>query len=389
MVGSPGTEQCCSVPGDYFLVGEIMKKKDKYNIAVVGAKGAVGHEMIKLLADSPIPVGEFRPFGSARTAGQKISFRGKEYVNQELRFTRDQFQGIDVVLSSPGASVSKKFIDAALAEGCVVVDNTSAFRMDPKVPLVVPEINGADIAKHQGIIANPNCSAIMMLMAVAPLHRKNKIKRIHCATYQAVSGAGATAMVELYNQAKEFVGRVENNPKAKIDLLAAVQDETELLSSKPLAKSVFPHQIAFNLFSHNSAIEDKRYNGEELKMIQESKKILHDDSIKIVTTCVRVPVLRAHTEVIYLEFERKMAPEEAREILRAAPGVDIQDDAGLNHFPMPIEASGRKKVLVGRIREDLSSDHGLALMVSGDQLWKGAALNAVQIAEYLVNHASS
>lgn len=364
-----------------------MKKKEKYNIAVVGAKGAVGYEMIKLLDSSSIPVGDFRPFGSVRTAGQKVIFRKQSYDNIELKYTREQFKGIDIVLSSPGASVSKQFVDAARAENAVIVDNTSAFRMDPKVPLVVPEVNPEDIAKHSGIIANPNCSAIMMLMAVAPLHRKNKIRRIHCATYQAVSGAGATAMVELYNQAKEFVERVEKNPSSKKDLLAAVQDETDKLGSQPLAKSVFPHQIAFNLFSHNAAIEDKGYNGEELKMIQESKKILHDDSIKIVTTCIRVPVLRAHTEVLYLEFEKKMSPEEAREILRNAPGVELQDDAKNNHFPMPIEASGKKKVLVGRIREDLSSENGLALMVSGDQLWKGAALNAVQIAEFLVKNA--
>ncbi len=364
-----------------------MKKRDKYNFAVIGAKGAVGHEMIKLLEESSIPVGEFRPFGSARSVGQEVLFRKKKYSNLELKYTRDQFKDIDIVLSSPGASVSKKFIDAALAEGCVVIDNTSAFRMDPKVPLVVPEINSEDILKNNGIIANPNCSAIMMLMAAAPLHKKSKIRRIHCATYQAVSGAGATAMVELYSQAKEFVERVEKNSKSKNDLLAAVQDETEKLSTHSLAKNVFPHQIAFNLFSHNAAIEEKGYNGEELKMIQESKKILHDDEIKIATTCIRVPVLRAHTEVLYLEFDKPMKPEEAREILRNAPGIEIQDDEKQNHFPMPIEASGKKKVLVGRIREDLSSPNGLALMVSGDQLWKGAALNAVQIAEFLVQNA--
>lgn len=366
-----------------------MKKKAEYNIAVIGAKGAVGHEMIKLLEGSAIPVGNFLPFGSERTAGQKILFRKKEYVNVELKFNRQQFKDVDIVLSSPGASVSKKFVEHARAEGAVIIDNTSAFRMDSKVPLIIPEVNGEDIAKHNGIIANPNCSAIMMLMAVAPLHRVNKIRRIHCATYQAVSGAGATAMVELYAQAKEFVERVEKNSKSKTDLLAAVQDETEKLSKSPLAKSVFPHQIAFNLFSHNSAIEDKGYNGEELKMIQESKKILHDDAIKIVTTCVRVPVLRAHTEVIYLEFEQKMTPDEALKILIKSPGIEIQNNPKDNHFPMPIEASGRKKVLVGRIREDLSCENGLALMVSGDQLWKGAALNAVQIAEFLVANATS
>ncbi len=364
-----------------------MKKKSQYNVAVVGAKGAVGHEMVELLGASKIPVGEFRPFGSARSAGQPVLFRKKEYKNEELRFNAKEFEGIDIVLSSPGASISKQFVPHALKAGAIVIDNTSAFRMDPKVPLVIPEINPEDIQKNQGIIANPNCSAIMMLMAVAPLHKQNKIRRVRCATYQAVSGAGANAMVELYKQSKEFVDRVEAHPARGKDLLAAIKAEMEKLSKKPLAQEVFPHPIAFNLFSHNSDVESGGYNGEELKMIQEAKKILHDDQIKIVTTCIRVPVLRAHTEVLYLEFEKKMKSEEAREILRKAPGIEIQDDPKSNHFPMPIEASMKEKVLVGRIREDLSSENSLALMISGDQLWKGAALNAVQIAEFLVSNA--
>ncbi len=329
----------------------------KFNVAVVGAKGAVGHEIITLLEKRKFPVGEFRPFGSARSAGQKVKFNGKDYAIQELKSQPGEFKGIDIVLSSPGASVSKQFSPHAIKDGALIVDNTSAFRMNPDVPLVVPEINGDDIFKHKGIIANPNCSAIIMLMALAPLHRKNRVKRVLCATYQAVSGAGAVAMEELKEQT------------------------AEVLAGKPATKKVFPHQIAFNLFSHNAAIEDGGYNGEELKMIAESRKILHDDSIKIVTTCIRVPVLRAHTEVLYLEFEKPMSPEEAKAILSKAPGVDLQDDSKNNHFPMPIEASNRENVLVGRIRKDLSSDNGLALMVAGDQLWKGAALNAVQIAE--------
>ena len=338
----------------------MLAKKSKYNVAVIGAKGAVGYEMIALLEKREFPVDEFRPFGSARTKGVKVDFNGEKYSNQELEFKPEIFKGIDIILSSPGASVSKQFVPHALKAGAVIVDNTSAFRMDPKIPLVIPEINGDDIKKHQGIIANPNCSAIIMLMAVAPLHRKNKVKRIICSTYQAVSGAGRKAMEELKIQTKDY------------------------LEGKQIKKEVFPHQIAFNLFSHNSSIEANGYNGEENKMIQESQKILHDDSIKIVTTCVRVPVLRAHTEVLYLEFEKKISPEEAREILKKAPGVELMDDAKNNHFPMPIEASGREKVLVGRIREDLSSENGLALIVAGDQLWKGAALNAVQIAEALI-----
>ena len=355
----------------------------KINVAVVGAKGAVGHEIIQVLENRKFPVGEFRPFGSARTAGHEVLFNGKKYANRELKFQPGEFKGIDLVLSSPGASISKQFVSHAIQDGAVIVDNTSAFRMDPKVPLVVPEINPEDILKHQGIIANPNCSAIMMLMAVAPLHKKNRVRRILCATYQAVSGAGATAMVELYRQTQEFVKRVESNPLCKTDLLASIEQEMLHLQKKSLIQDpkVFPHPIAFNLFSHNAAIEQDGYNGEELKMIQESRKILHDESIKIATTCIRVPVLRAHTEVLYLEFEKPMKPEDAKEILRQAPGIDIQDDSKENHFPMPLEASNRENVMVGRIRKDLSCENGLSLMVAGDQLWKGAALNAVQIAE--------
>jgi aspartate-semialdehyde dehydrogenase len=338
----------------------MLRKKERYNVAVVGAKGAVGQEMVTLLEARQFPISDFRPFGSARSKGQAVRFAGKDYPNQELKFTEDEFRGIDIVLSSPGASVSKQFVPHALKSGAVVIDNTSAFRMDPEIPLVVPEINGVDLAKHKGVIANPNCSAIIMLMAIAPLHKRNRIKRILCATYQSVSGAGAKAMEELKAQTRDC------------------------LEGKPLKKDIFPHQIAFNLFSHNSAIEANGYNGEELKMIQESRKILHDDSIQIATTCMRVPVLRAHTEVLYLEFDKIMNPDEAREILRQAPGVEVVDDAKANHFPMPIEATKAEKVLVGRIREDLSLANGLALIVSGDQLWKGAALNAVQIAEHLI-----
>jgi aspartate-semialdehyde dehydrogenase len=329
----------------------------KVNVAVVGAKGAVGQEIVKLLEKRKFPVGEFRPFGSSRTKGEPIKLNGTTVPNRELKSEPGEFKGIDIILSSPGASVSKQFAPHAVKDGALIIDNTSAFRMDPSVPLVVPEINGDDIFKHKGIIANPNCSAIIMLMAIAPLHKKSRIKRVMCSTYQAVSGAGAKAMEELENQTRDY------------------------LDKKPLKKEIFPHQIAFNLFSHNASIEQDGYNGEELKMIQEAKKILHDDKIQIVTTCVRVPVLRAHTEVLYLEFEKPMKPEEAREILSQAPGVEIQDDPKNNHFPMPIEASHRENVLVGRIRKDLSNENGLALMVAGDQLWKGAALNAVQIAE--------
>jgi aspartate-semialdehyde dehydrogenase len=357
----------------------------KYNIAVVGARGAVGQEMIRLLEARNFPVAELRLFGSQRSKGKKVCFQGQEIDIRELSFNQEEFKDIDFVLSSPGASISKKFVPFALEVGVsAIIDNTSAFRMDPKVPLVIPEINAKDIKKHKGIIANPNCSAIIMLMAVAPLYRKSKIRRIVCATYQAVSGAGANAMVELYRQSEELVDRVRNNSTYSNDLLSAIQTEMRKLKSDPLKKEVFPHQTAFNLFSHNSSIEENGYNGEELKMIAESRKILHDDKIRIVTTCIRVPVFRAHSEAVYVEFEKKMTPEAARKILAKADGIQVVDDWKNNHFPMPLEASEEYKVSVGRIREDLSSKNGLALFVAGDQLWKGAALNAVQIAETLV-----
>ena len=362
-----------------------MKRKSKYNVAIVGASGAVGSEFRSLLEERNFPVDELRIFGTSRSAGVKFSFRGQMIAARELKFNRQEFDGIDIVLSSPGKSVAKKFAPFAIEAGAVIVDNTSAFRMDPKIPLVVPEINAADIKKHKGIIANPNCSAIIMLMAVAPLHKKNRVKRIIVSTYQSASGAGAKAMRELYNQTKEFLGRVEAHP-AQDELEKIEQTVKGIQTGKSLEKVAFPHQIAFNLFSHNSAIADGGYNEEELKIIEESRKILHAEKLRICPTCVRVPVYRAHSESIVLEFEKKMTPEQARKILSKANGVKLIDDQEKNYFPMPIEASGGDDVLVGRIREDLSFKNGLALFVAGDQLRKGAALNAVQIAERLIKN---
>lgn len=360
-----------------------MKKKSKYNIAIVGASGAVGSEFRQILEERNFPVGELRIFGSNRSAGSKVSFKGKEITVRELMFNEEEFQGIDIVLSSPGKSVSKKLAPFAIQAGAVIVDNTSAFRMDPKIPLVVPEINAADIKKHKGIIANPNCSAIIMLMAVAPLHKKNPVKRIIVSTYQSASGAGAKAMRELYTQTAEFMGRV-NSKKDEDELVSIENTVKEINSGKSLEKKAFPHQISFNLFSHNSAVSENGYNEEELKIIEETRKILHSDKLRICPTCVRVPVFRAHSETVILEFSKKMTPEAARKILGKAEGVRVVDDWKKNYFPMPIEASGGDDVLVGRIREDLSFKNGLALFVAGDQLRKGAALNAVQIAEKLV-----
>ncbi len=353
-----------------------MKKK---NIAIVGAHGAVGSEIRSILEERNFPVGEIRFFGSERTKGKTILFRGKNFTTRQLGFCEEDFRGIDFVLSSPGATISRKFVPFAVQAGATVIDNTSAFRMDPKIPLVIPEINARDLKGKHPIIANPNCSTIIMLMAIAPLHRKNRVKRIVCATYQSASGAGAMAMRELRNQTAEFFQLVEKDD----DLFSTHIYDQKFLGGR-ITKKVFPHQIAFNLFSHNSSIAEDGYNEEERKVMQETKKILHDKKIKIAITCVRVPVFRAHSQAIHLEFENPMSVRDARRILDRAQGVELVDDREQNYFPMPIEASGKDSVLTGRIREDRSVKNGLALFVSGDQLRKGAALNAVQIAEVLV-----
>ncbi|MBI4978105.1 MAG: aspartate-semialdehyde dehydrogenase [Spirochaetes bacterium] len=331
----------------------------KVNVAVVGATGAVGEEMLATLDKRNFPVGELFLYASSRSKGKTMMYRGKEYKVEEL--THDCFKGrnINVALFSAGSGRSKEFAADAVLAGAVVVDNSSAFRMTPDVPLVVPEINPEDIKKHKGIIANPNCSTIIMLMPLWPLHQKNRIKRIVVSTYQAASGAGAQAMAELEEQTRD------------------------VLAGKPAVPKIMPHRYAFNLFSHNTAIQENGYNEEENKMVKETWKIFHDDTIKVCPTCVRVPVLRAHSESIVVEFEKPMSVDEARKLLAKAPGVKLIDDRAKNMFPMPIDATGQYDCLVGRIREDISSTNSLALFVAGDQLLKGAALNAVQIAELL------
>jgi len=338
--------------------GKGLKGKKSFVVAVMGATGAVGEEMIKILEERNFPVKELRLLASRRSLGKRMSFRGGSYKVEEL--TAESFQGVDIVLASAGGSISKQFAPAAISEGAVVVDNTSAFRMDPSVPLVIPEINPQDIRKHKGIIANPNCSTIIMAVPVYALHKKAGVKRILVSTYQSVSGAGAKAIHELREQT------------------------LECLQGKPPTRQVFPHQIAFNLFSHNSAIKENGYNEEEIKMTNETRKIFHAPRIRVAATCVRVPVYRAHSESITVELEKKLSPEEARKVLTKAPGVRVVDDREKNYFPMPIEASGKDDILAGRLREDLSHPKSLMLFVSGDQLRKGAALNAVQIAEILI-----
>jgi aspartate-semialdehyde dehydrogenase len=332
----------------------------RYHVAVAGATGAVGAEFLQLLTErSDFPLGELTLLASARSAGKTINFKGQEIPVKEL--TAESFAGVDIAFFSAGGSRTKEFAPAAVKAGAVVIDNSSAYRMDPNVPLVVPEVNGEDTLEHTGIIANPNCSTIILLMALAPLHRLSPVRRVVVSTYQAASGAGASAMRELEEQSRSY------------------------LASEPIAKEIFPHQIAFNLFSHNTAIDETGYNEEELKMVKETRKILHLPDLAVTATCIRVPILRAHSESINIEFAtERPSVEAAREALAAFPGVRVIDDRAGNNFPMPLDASGRDEVLVGRIREDLSHSRSLDLFVSGDQIRKGAALNGFQIAEYLI-----
>ena len=327
-----------------------------YNVAIAGATGAVGAEFIRLLESRPFPLGQVKLLASARSAGKTLRVCGKDLLVEEL--TESCFENVDIAFFSAGGSRSKAFAQAAVKSGALVIDNSSAFRMDPNVPLVVPEINPEDIGWHNGIIANPNCSTIIMLMAVAPLRKLGKIRRIVVSTYQAASGAGAAAMQELTDQ----TGR-------------ALRDE-------PLEPAIFPHPIAFNLFSHNTAIDETGYNEEERKMIYESRKILHEDDLPITATCIRVPILRAHSESINVEFESGRPSILAiREALAAFPNVRVVDDREANYFPMPLEATGIDETLVGRIRADLSNPNAIDMFVCGDQILKGAALNGFQIAE--------
>ncbi len=327
-------------------------------VAIVGATGAVGRELLRLLEERAFPTTSLRLFASPRSAGTTLEVGGRPHTVAALPENGDL--GADVVFSSAGTRLSRDHAWRWAGHGAVVVDNTSAWRMDPRVPLVVPEINAEAAAHHQGIVANPNCSIIVALMALAPLHRAFGLTRATIATYQAVSGAGAAGIDELRSQS------------------AAV------LEGAPVVTEKFRHQIAFNLFSHDSAIGPDGYNGEESKMREEARKILAHPDLRLSATCVRVPVYRAHSEAIHAEFSRPVTAAEATEVLRGAPGVGLVDDREGNTFPMPLTASGQDDVLVGRLREDASLPGALALFVAGDQIRKGAALNAVQVAESLV-----
>ncbi|HEY3241825.1 MAG TPA: aspartate-semialdehyde dehydrogenase [Phycisphaerae bacterium] len=329
------------------------------HVAVVGATGAVGQEFLSIIEQRGWRAARFTLLASARSAGRSVKLNGSTLAVAELR--EDSFGGVDLALFSAGGDISKRFAPLAAQAGAVVVDNSSAFRMAPDVPLVIPEINPADAHQHRGIIANPNCSTIIMAVAVWPLHRVNPVKRMVVSTYQAASGAGSAAMLELQQQSRD------------------------VLAGRPVTPKIFPHPIAFNLFSHNSALQENGYNAEEMKMVLETRKIFHAPDIQVTATCVRVPVLRAHSESINLTFTNPITPDEVRQTLSSAPGVRVVDDRARQRFPMPLEASGQDEVLVGRIRQDISQPdgRGIDLFVSGDQLRKGAALNAIQIAELL------
>ena len=336
----------------------MVQKKSAYNVAIVGATGAVGQTFLDILSERNFPIDNLKLLASSRSAGKKIEYKGKEYTVEEL--THDSFNGVDIALFSAGASRSKEFAPSAVKAGAVVVDNSSAFRMDKDVPLVVPEVNPEDVEKNNGIIANPNCTTIIMLVPLKPLHDYGTIKRVVVSSYQSASGAGAAATMELMEQAKAW------NKGEKLEVNA------------------FAHQLLFNVIPHIDAFTENGYTKEEMKMFNETRKMLHSDDIRVSATCVRVPVLTAHSEIVFIETEKKITPEKARELLQNAPGVKLYDNPNEKMYPMPLLASGQDLCYVGRIREDIAYDNGLSFFVSGDQLRKGAATNAVQIAELLI-----
>lgn len=336
----------------------MLKKKDAYVVAVVGATGAVGVEMVSILEERKFPVAELRLYASEKSEGKKIEFRGKEVTVRKLDY--DSFKGVDIALFSAGGARSLEFAPVAAKEGCIVIDNSAAWRMDKDCPLVVPEVNAHHLKSiPKGIIANPNCSTIQMLVALKPLHEAAKIKRIVVTTFQSVSGTGKKAIDELMEQT------------------------TALLNSKEPPIKVYPHQIAFNCLPHIDVFLDNGYTKEEMKMVNETHKML-DPNIKVTATTVRVPVFRCHSESVNIETEKKLTANEARSILAAAPGIIVFDDPSKNIYPLAIDVAGKDETYVGRIREDESIENGLNLWVVSDNLRKGAALNAVQIAEELI-----
>lgn len=340
-----------------------LAKKSSYNVAIAGATGAVGETFLQILAERDFPIDKLKLLASERSVGKKIKFKNKEYIVEEL--THSAFEGVDIALFSAGAARSVEFAPSAVKAGAVVIDNSSAFRMEKDIPLVVPEVNPEDAFlayENRGIIANPNCTTIIMIVPLKPLHDYAKIKRVFVSSYQSASGAGAKAMQELVDQTNDWV------------------------AGKKLTVQQFAHQLLFNVIPHVDSFTNNGYTKEEMKMYNETRKMLHSDSIKVSATCVRVPVLTAHSESVTIETERKITAAKARELLNNAPGVKLFDNPENKEYPMPLLASGQDLCYVGRIREDVAVDNGITFWVSGDQLRKGAATNAVQIAELLIKN---
>lgn len=338
-----------------------LAKKPSYNVAIAGATGAVGETFLNILAERNFPIADLKMLASARSVGKKIQFKNKEYTVQEL--THDAFEGVDIALFSAGAARSLEFAPSAVKAGAVVIDNSSAFRMEQDVPLVVPEVNPEDAFlayEQRGIIANPNCTTIIMIVPLKPLHDYAKIKKVIVSSYQSASGAGAKAMEELMTQTKDWT------------------------DGKPLTVNQFAHQLLFNVIPHVDSFTDNGYTKEEMKMFNETRKMFHSNDIKVSATCVRVPVLTAHSESVTIETEKKLTADKVRELLSKAPGVKVVDNPGIKEYPMPLHTSGQDLCYVGRIREDIAFDNGITFWVSGDQLRKGAATNAIQIAELLI-----
>ena len=332
-------------------------------VAIVGASGAVGQEFMRVLAEQNFPMDELLLFGSKRSAGRTYNYQGKDIVVKELQHN-DDFKDVDIVFASAGAGTSKEFAETITKHGALMIDNSSAFRMDTDVPLVVPEVNGADAFNApRRIIANPNCTTIQMVVALKPLNDISKIRRVHVATYQAASGAGASAMQELVNQ------------------------YAEIGAGKPATVEKFAYQLAYNVIPHIDVFQDNDYTKEEMKMFNETRKIMHEPEICVSAMCVRVPVLRAHSEAIWIETERKITPAEAREAFSKAEGIVVVDNPAEKLYPMPLDVAGKDPVYVGRIREDLANENGLSFWLVGDQIKKGAALNAVQIAQYIIKNS--
>ena len=351
-------------------------------VAVAGVTGAVGTEMLRVLEARDFPVRKLVALASSRSVGRRVRFHGGDVEVREL--TEDCFEGVEIALFSAGGKRSKQFAPAAVAAGCVVVDNSSAFRMADDVPLLVPEVNPEAVKSHKGVIANPNCSTIICLVPMWPIHRAARIRRMVVATYQAVSGTGAKAISELFAQAKTLVteSRYGEYDDERLRAGLGIRDDAPHVA-RDLEREVYPHQIGFNLIPHIGSFFPQADTEEERKLVRETHKIFGDESIAIFGTCVRVPVFRAHSEAIHFETEKPLSPGEVRKLLAEAPGVSVADDPEKNLYPMPIHATGRAEVLAGRIRKDPSVENGLAMFVAGDQLLKGAALNAVQIAELL------